>query len=290
VAPLEPAEIPDWLQERAPVEELPAAPEEAKELPAEDLVPPEVPRAQVPPTEPEIFGWTAFGAEEEVSFPEHHAEPPPESFAAEAAPAVEGFGWTGFDMEPPAAVEEAPPAADTTFGWSGFDHPEPPPPIAGPPVYRPPKETEEAVRVEEPEELEREVAEAPPSLPAAAAPAEPEPPAEPEAPLAREIPRALQEEIERLQGLLQAKPRDKQTLLELAQRLQSVGLYDAALEAYSPLVRSRKWAEAALPSVQSFARECSKDPRVHQLLGDAYMRVGELDEALAVYRVALEHV
>lgn len=108
-----PVELPEWLTELgapemaheaaggepAPETSPPEGPEwltgfEVPEL-LQEPEPPEVPRAEVSPAEAEVFGFTAFGAQE--------AQPPP---AGEAIAVEQGFGWTGFEPEAPATPEE----------------------------------------------------------------------------------------------------------------------------------------------------------------------------------------
>ncbi|MDW8069659.1 MAG: tetratricopeptide repeat protein, partial [Anaerolineae bacterium] len=95
----------EWLEGTPPPEE---AEEEVILESAGAMMPPEVPRAAVPPAEPEIFGWTAFGAEEEILQPPLPGE--------EISPPGEPFGWTAFGEEVmapevpsriPTGVEEA---------------------------------------------------------------------------------------------------------------------------------------------------------------------------------------
>ncbi|MFN3763175.1 MAG: hypothetical protein ACK4WK_08260, partial [Anaerolineae bacterium] len=118
-------ELPEWLEETVPPEVVPEL-----EIPEwlEEVVPPEVPRAEVPPAEPEVFGWTAFGAEEEILQP-----PPP---VVEVPPPEQPFGWTAFgeevvapevSPEVPAWREPAMPAVEV-----------PPPPAPAPEAVVPP--------------------------------------------------------------------------------------------------------------------------------------------------------
>lgn len=239
--PLEEAEapeMPEWLVSAA-APEVPPVPEEIAESPwappPEGVTPPEVPRAEVPPAEPEAFGWTTFGAEEVVREPRPVA---PE----EVEPVAEGFGWTGFEAEAVVPPEEAP----------------------APEIW-----PEEVVA---PERM----------------PAPPPPPAVEELPVEEVV--TLPEEVESLQQYLRAHPRDHQARLALARRLWEEGLYPDSLEAYSRLVKSGKQMEEVQGDMERYLRERPSDPVVRRVLGDTYMRMGRLEEALGVYREALEEL
>jgi hypothetical protein len=126
-------ERPEWMEEAVPPEA--AVPE--LEVPEwlEEVVPPEVPRAEVPPAEPEMFGWTAFGPEVEILQPPLPVEetPPPE----------QPFGWTAFGEEvvapeAPAWREPEFPAAEVAPPPTVPPEAAPPPEVAPPPV-RPPE-------------------------------------------------------------------------------------------------------------------------------------------------------
>jgi len=225
-------EVPEWLEE---------------------VVPPEVPRAEVPPAEPEMFGWTAFGPEVEILQPPLPVEetPPPE----------QPFGWTAFGEEvvapeAPAWREPEFPAAEVAPPPTGRPEAAPPPEVAPPPV-RPPEVV-------------------PP------APARPEvvPPAPPTA-------EALAS-VDALRAYVRSHPRDHEARLNLARALWQAGLYADSLEAYSRLLKAGRLLDEVLADMEAHVAERPNDPAVRRVLGDAYMRADRLADALAAYREALE--
>ena len=314
---LAPPEVPDWLREMAPPEAfaapeelaagLEAAPEEAfpwppleeveeeggpfVELPAEaeeepfgwiafetegvlEVPPPEVEKApeEVLPLGPEAFGWTTFGVEEgiELVAPE---EMTPSAPAVEVPSPLEEFGWTGFaPLEAEAAPEAVPPAGEIVAPVVEPETaPLPPveivPPLAEPEVTLPPaveivppappalqiEERAEGVRVEVPRE-----------------------------------PRPAFDDTDRLRDYVRTHPRDHEARLALARALWARRNYEESLELYDRLVRLKPWAEEVMADMEDHLRERPNDPAVRRLLGDAYMRLGLLEEALRVYREALE--
>ena len=132
-------ERPGWLEEAVPPEA--AVPE--LEVPEwlEEVVPPEVPRAEVPPAEPEMFGWTSFGAEVEILQP----TPPIE----EVSPPEQPFGWTAFGeavVAPEAPAWREPEVLAAEVAPSPTVLPEvAPPPVMPPEVVPPPPARPEAV-------------------------------------------------------------------------------------------------------------------------------------------------
>jgi len=297
------AEVPA-VEEALPVEEAApeeAAPEEAIALPVEE--------AAAPPAG-EAFGWTAFGEPEappvaevpavEEALPMEEAAPEeavPEEAAvlpveeAAAPPAEEAFGWTAFGepeappvAEVPAAEEALPveeaapeeaialpveeaaaPPAEEAFGWTAFGEPEAPPVAEVPAVMEEGLPPEEAPAPEIP--LEEEVAPAP-VIEETAAEASAEP-------FAAE------------RAYLKKHPRDYEALLALAQALWQTGERQEALEAYTRVIRSGKLLEEVIPDLEKCLEQWP-DLSIQQTLGDAYMKADRLQEALDIYRRALE--
>lgn len=275
VPPVEEAlELPPWLQETRPL----GAPEEPVEAPApeipewlaEAIVPPE---AEVPPSEPpqvheleapevpraptpeEAFGWTAFEEEEEEVAPEAGPSAP------EEAPA-EGFGWIGFEEEAPAAPEFVPSEEAPQEVPTAPEVVEGPPKVAAPPTEVRPPEAAEAIPEPAPtEEVEAE----------AIGPEEVEWP-----------------DLETLRAHVRANPRDHEARLELARALWQAGRHEESLETYSRLLRRNKLVDETLADLESYVEERPDDTDLQRALGDAYMRLGRLEAALAAYRNALK--
>jgi len=259
-----------------PLEE--AAPEEAAAPPVEE--------AAAPPAE-EAFGWTAFG--------EIEAPPMAEVPAVEETPPVE-------EAAPPAVPEgiEAPPMVEVPAVEEALPIEEAAPPavpegIEAPPVVeipvvpvveeeplleevtaleiRPEEELVPTPVVEEvpgvtemevPEPLEE--AAAPPEIPTVEAPAEPF-------------------AVER--DYLKEHPRDYEAWLALAQALWQAGEREEALEAYTRVIRASKSLESVIAALEEHVEQ-QPDVSTQQVLGDAYMKDGRLQEALDIYRRALE--
>jgi cytochrome c-type biogenesis protein CcmH/NrfG len=84
-------------------------------------------------------------------------------------------------------------------------------------------------------------------------------------------------------------PRDYAAWLELARLLRGVGERDEALKAYANALRGRDLADSVIKDVETLAAE-HPDAASQQLLGDAYMKAGRLQDALRAYRQALQAV
>jgi hypothetical protein len=240
-----PAEIPEWLREAAPPEVAPPEVPVPAEIPewleeaAPPEVPPEVPRAEVPPAEPEVFGWTTFGEEVEIS------APPVE----EAPPLEPPFGWTAFGVE--VVAPEVPPEVPVESKVPVME--------VAPPTVIPPEE----MRVRAPEEVQQ------PTPERRAERAEVAPPAPPAEALAS---------VDALRTHVRTRPRDYEARLALARALWQARLYDDSLEAYSRLLKAGKFLEEILMDMETHAAERPRDVAVRRVLGDAYMRVGRLAE------------
>jgi tetratricopeptide (TPR) repeat protein len=217
--------------------------------------------AEAPPVE---------AAPEEVAPPVEQAAP---------TPVEEPFGWTPFEQpqvpsEAIAAAEEAPPVEEP-FGWTPFEEPQAPSEAIAAMEEAPP---EAPLELEEEGILPPPVVEEVPGLPemeVPAAPPEPLPAAAPAEPFAAE------------RAYLKANPRDYEGWLALARALWQAGQREEALEAYSRLIRPGRLLDGVIADLEGYARQ-RPDVSVQRVLGDAYMKVGRLQEALSLYRRALE--
>jgi tetratricopeptide (TPR) repeat protein len=321
---LAPAEV-GPAEAAPPVEAgLPEVPEVEAPVPVEEAVPAWLEGGEMPSGE-EALAWLeglAAGKEEELrAQAEAEAEarmaeimgrPKPEEAVAEEAVAPEAeevFGWTAFgepEMPPEAVVaEEA--APKEAFGWTAFGEPEAPPEAAVA-VEEVPSEVEEAL----PEEIpipeaalpveEVAVTEIPPEAEVAPAPIIEEIPMMPE----MEIPQPVEEApsmearppkvptVEAVaepfaaeRAYLKEHPRDYEARLALARGLWQVGEKEEALEAYSRVVRAGKFLETIIVELEEYLEQWP-DVATQRVLGDAYMKGGRLEEALDLYRHALE--
>jgi tetratricopeptide (TPR) repeat protein len=253
-APSEEPSVPPWLASLMAEEEGEAGAPAVEAAPPEWLVetPPEAPAPQVVEPAPATV-------EPLPEVPGRLEEPLP----TEAAP----FGWTTIGEEAAPAEAAIPPAPtpEEGFGWTGFAAPEAPP----------------AVPAEE--------------VPAAAwaPPTAPPQPVEPPAPPAAEVvrpPRPHLARVDELERQVQANRKDYETRLTLARELWQAGLAAEAIEHYSALLRANRLVAEVVEDAQSLARQRRHDPMVKRLLGDAYVRVGRLAEALEAYREALENL
>jgi cytochrome c-type biogenesis protein CcmH/NrfG len=86
---------------------------------------------------------------------------------------------------------------------------------------------------------------------------------------------------------LKEHPRDYEAWLELARALWQAGERQEALEAYGRVVRRGKLLESAIPDLEEHVQEWPS-ASTQRVLGDAYMKDGRLQEALDIYRRALE--
>jgi len=231
------------------------------------------PEEAVAPAAEEAVDWTAFGEVEAMltqeAAPEEAEMPPVEEFVA--PPAEEPFTWpaVGEPEAPPeaaAAAEEAPP-----------EIPEPArpereeiPPAAELPAV---EEAPPPVQVREPEAIR------PPEE--AVVPA----------PVVEEVPEPVETGVTEPFGAerahLKKHPRDYDAWLSLARALWQAGERDDALEAYTRVIRSGKMLDILIPDLERRLKQWP-DVSVQRVLGDAYMKDGQLQKALDIYRRALE--
>jgi tetratricopeptide (TPR) repeat protein len=275
-----PAEVP-------PVE---AAPEEPVAPPVEEAV--------APPVE-EAFGWTAFG-EPEAAPPEALEEAQAPIPAAEEAPTpawLEGEGLPSGD-EALAWLEQLAEGKEEELRARAQAEAEArmaeimgrPTPAEVPPVEAAPEEpvtppVEEAVAAMEKAPPVEEVT--PPEVPEAAYPEEVEAPPVVEFPVIEEAPPPEAEPFAAERAYLKDHPRDYEAWLALARALWQASERQAALEAYNRVIRSGKLLESVIPDLKEYLEQWPAIS-MQRVLGDAYMKDGQLQVALDIYRRALE--
>jgi hypothetical protein len=212
----------------------------------------------------EAFGWTSFGAGALAGgTPEPGAVPPgevapgggaEESFleTLEAVPAAEPLATVAKSPEP----EYASPDEEIHWGEAldvlFADEAAPRAPVA------------EETKMPETERKKGESGTAGAPRPAA-----------PEGPFA----------VER--AYLKKNPRDHEARLTFARSLWQVGERDDALDAYSRVIRSGKLLDGVISELEEYVEQWP-EPSTQRVLGDAYMKAGRLQDALDVYRDALE--
>jgi len=271
----------------------------------------------------EAFGWTAFGEPEARPEPAPPVEkappaetpivekvtPPPEAAAPEvvpeepmiAPPAEEAFGWTAFGEpearpEPAPPVEKAPPpeaaapevVPEEAFGWTAFGEPEARSELAPPVEETPPMEEMPPEEIAPPPVVERlELPEMVIPLPEEIAP----PPVIEEAPdiVEMEVTEPVEapaESFEAKRAYLKENSRDYDAWLAFARALWQANEREESLEAYSRVIRSGKLIENVIPDLEGYVEQWP-DVHVQQVLGDAYVKDGQLQAALDLYRQAL---
>jgi tetratricopeptide (TPR) repeat protein len=94
--------------------------------------------------------------------------------------------------------------------------------------------------------------------------------------------------VEKLATELKGSPRNHKVRLDLARASQEVQDWDGALNQYEKLITTRKFLPAVIEDLQIMDQQNVALARVRQLLGDAYVQEGQLDEALEMYRRARE--
>jgi len=299
----------------------PPPPEERVELPP--TRPPEM-----PPAVEEPFGWVSFGEAEAVTPAAEVApeEAPPGWLEGEELPSgEEALAWLeqlmkGKEEElqeqarleaearlaeimgrpappppeervelPPTRPPEMPPAVEEPFGWVSFGEAEAVTPAAEvAPEEAPPGWLEEKAvtpGIEERVFLEaavpEEMAAVPtPEMPPVVTVSKPPEEVIPQPPIGIES-------IAERRSYLKKHPRDYQAWLKLAQTLQQANQWNEALEAYSHLIRAGQLLEEVILDLEKHVKQRA-DVSTWRILGDAYMKGGRLQEALEVYRKALE--
>jgi tetratricopeptide (TPR) repeat protein len=73
----------------------------------------------------------------------------------------------------------------------------------------------------------------------------------------------------------------------MARQALAKGQYDQAMDRYRSLVEEGQGLGALIADLET-ATEEHRQPLLRRLLGDAYMRNGQLQRALETYRIALD--
>ncbi|MGC8837857.1 MAG: tetratricopeptide repeat protein [Anaerolineae bacterium] len=289
-APAPPGEevaLPPWLQgmeqEREVVSEMPAAPSLEAEVEAEP-----VEAEGVPDWLAELRRRAAAAVEEvEEALPEEvtPAEGAPETPWAGFAEAV-AEGAVPAEEAPEALAEATAPAEEVPEGPAEAAAPAEEAAEVPPAPWEHPRtvQAEAAARVEEaPEVPAEEEGTRVPGAEGAPAAAEAPPEAE-EAPPARELPAEVQAALERLA----VRPNDHGARLLVARAYAARGEVLEALAYYQHLVTVDDVLAQVVEDLERLAVQEPHLARVHQLLGDAFMHQGRLNEALGAYRQALQ--
>ncbi len=82
-------------------------------------------------------------------------------------------------------------------------------------------------------------------------------------------------------------PKEAPVRLEMARAALSAGDWPGALGLYGTLVNASELLKEVMDNLEQGVKGHPDDPAGHQLLGDAYMRGGRLQDALRAYRTAL---
>jgi tetratricopeptide (TPR) repeat protein len=83
------------------------------------------------------------------------------------------------------------------------------------------------------------------------------------------------------------KEKEAPVRLEMARAALKSGDWPGALGIYGSLINSSELLKEVIDDLEQGVKGHSDDPAGHQLLGDAYMKGGRLQDALRVYRTAL---
>jgi len=86
-----------------------------------------------------------------------------------------------------------------------------------------------------------------------------------------------------------SNPRDYDAWLLLARGLWDTGEHDESLEAYERLIKAGKQIDDVVEDLEEIVTQ-SPAAEVRRILGDAYMKKGRLQEALDIYRTALNNL
>lgn len=264
-------EMPEWLRrlhevaaEKVEAEELP--PEVEEKLPTE-----EVPEATPPPEE--VPDWLRELKElpEEVPAPEdvpdwlERLAPPPVEEVEEAVPpptpAEEMPDWLGELKELPEEVaeEEVPPLAEEEVELA---------------EALPAQPIDEEVTIEEAPPIAEEMVEEAPTEIIEEAP-----------PVAEQVVEEAPPTIEGYLDRLAAEPGDHEARLGLARAYLAQGEPDEALTHYRIIIHSETTLMGeAIEDLEAAAQEAPHHFPTQQLLGDAYIKGGRLEEALEKYR------
>jgi tetratricopeptide (TPR) repeat protein len=272
----------------------------------------------------EAFGWTLFGEQPAQPAP---AEAPPEDDTAASLESVADLAvdaaldWTALEEEAPLVTVDAEahstaetagiatpeeigvPSLEEDFGWDLLGVEETAPPAPEPPLAPAAPEPTEGPAAEqafgwtafgkmgalaEPAiaDAEREPLAQVPEIKTVSPPetsSERPTPVLPEEEVAPSEPDQFSAERARLKE----HPRDHEGWLSLARSLWRAEQQEEALDAYGRLIRSGEMLEEVISDLEKWNRK-AEDAAAQRALGDAYMKAGRLDEALDVFRRALD--
>jgi tetratricopeptide (TPR) repeat protein len=257
--------------------------------------PAEVPAVEAPPAEAVVPP-----GEEAVAPPIEEAAAVMEEAALPSIPVEEPIAVTEEAVAPPieepvAVMEEAPTAEAIAPAVPAAELPpveEAPPPeeIPAPEIALPTEEVHWGAAVETPPEAvvaPAPVTEEVPGIPEMEVPEEVEEVEEvtapPEAPPVEVPPGPFAAE----RAYLKQHSRDYEAWLALARALWQADERQKALEAYSRVIRAGKLLDSVIPDLQGYVKQWP-NVSTQRVLGDAYMKDGQLREALDIYRHALE--
>jgi len=310
-------ELPAWLRDEtpapaaapAPAPRMEAEPEEEEEeelpawlrdeTPAPAAAPAPAPRMEAEPEEEEEEELPAWLREETAAPAAAMPAPPAEEEEEEELPA-----WLREEAPAPAAEEEVVEEAEELPDWLvAEEEPEaeemPAMPRAEEPAAEPAPAPEPAV---EPEELpawlqtpaEPVDAGLESFLKAAAAPPE-EPEVKPAAPAAPAVPlapaaSAAPEPAPPVPAPAAPPVGEPGAVLQHARQSMQEGEKVASLDAYESLVSSGQLLEAVIDDLNALRAQGPVTARVNRLLGDALMSTGRLQEALEIFRSALDQL
>lgn len=275
-----------------PVEAVPFGEAEAlPEMPPADE-PGRAPEEVVAASIGEAFGWTEFGELGQAPATVEEAAPQAEPFAPEPLQPVLAEETEAPPAVGPPPVVEAMPEAEPFV-------PEPAQPVPAEEIETPlvaelpaieQVPTLEAAAVDELLAADESAAAPEPAAPVP----HPEPPPPPPQPQPRRTearPRMQEREVDErfaeAQAYLKENPRDYDAWLSLARGLWQTGDRKEALNAYGRLIRAGKSLETVTTELEEYVEQWP-DVATRRVLGDAYMKSGKLDRALALYREALE--
>ncbi len=263
------------LGRKRPVEETPPA-EESK--PAEEVEP--AAEEAVAEGEEELFGWTHIGEPVKTeTAPVEEEEEQPAAFgflqfegeAEEVLPAgeEEGILLETAEEAPRPVVEERAEPAETPEAEAPSIQPKPKPVV------------EEQAEPAKAPEIEAPVQPQP-------APEAPKAPPRRKAEPAKPKPAAPGGDLDALRAYVKKHRSDHAARLELAQALWKAGEHEEALTHYSRLIRAEKMMEQVFADLTAYVEANPADARLLRTLGDAHMKRGDLSQAMALYKQAMD--
>ncbi len=89
---------------------------------------------------------------------------------------------------------------------------------------------------------------------------------------------------------LRANPNDRNALLDLARGWVQQDNFASASQAYDDLVKAGALLDQVIDDLENATDSHPSVPALWQLLGDAYMKTGQLQKALKIYRQALKKI